>query len=225
VELTFRLFGLPVRFSLYFVLIGVLIRPAAAGSTALTLAWLLVMFVGVLLHELGHALTARAFGQQPGILLHGLGGLTYWMPRGEMGAGRRLLIAAAGPTVGMILGLFCWVARALMEARGTLLDHVLDFAVWVNLGWGMFNLLPLLPMDGGQVLASFLEILGIRKARPVVHGFSLAVGVIVVAGAIYAFSISSMVLGGLLAFSNFMALRPPPPPPAPAPPVPPAPAA
>ncbi|HEX6739977.1 MAG TPA: site-2 protease family protein [Vicinamibacteria bacterium] len=220
--MTFRLFGLPVRLSLFFVLIGFLIRPAGAGSVVLTVAWLLVMFVGVLLHELGHALTARAFGQQPGILLHGLGGLTYWMPRGEIGAGRRLLIAAAGPSVGLVLGFACLVLRLLIRAPGTLVDQVLWFAVIVNLGWGAFNLLPLLPMDGGQVLASFLEILGLGKARRVVHGFSLGVGVIAVAVGLYARDVSWIVLGGLLAFSNYMALRPAPPPPPEPPPPPPA---
>lgn len=218
-ELGFRLFGLPVRISLYFVIIGFLVKPRDAGSAPLIVGWLLVMFVGVLLHELGHALTARAFGQQPAILLHGLGGLTYWTPRGEVGSGRRLLIAAAGPAVGLVLGVACVLGKALLGARGTLLDKILDFGIWVNLGWGLFNLLPLMPMDGGQVLASFLEILGLRRGRLVVQGFSLAVGVILVALSLFFFSIQGIVLGGLLVFANYMALRPTPPSRDPVPPI------
>jgi Zn-dependent protease len=218
-ELGFRLFGLPVRISLYFLIIGLLIRPPEAGSVALTIGWLLVMFVGVLLHELGHALTARAFGQEPAILLHGLGGLTYWAPRGEVGSGRRLLIAAAGPSVGLVLGLACVFARALVGAPGTFLRQILNFGIWVNLGWGVFNLLPLLPMDGGQVLSSFLELLGLSGARRLVQGFSLAIGVILVGISLFFFSVQGIILGGLLAFTNVMALRqPPPPPPEPVPP-------
>jgi stage IV sporulation protein FB len=221
-ELSFRLFGLPVRLNLFFVLIGFVIRPPDARSPALTAGWLVVMFLGVLLHELGHAFAARAFGQQPAILLHGMGGLTYWQPRGQMSAGRRLLIAAAGPAVGVALGLASALAGGLLTTKGSVAYQILDYSVRVNLGWGIFNLLPLLPLDGGQVLASFLELIGLRKGRAAVHVFSLVVGVLVAAYSIYSFSIMGIVLGGLLAYANYTALRPAPtpppaPPPAPAP--------
>ena len=54
-------------------------------------AWIVIMFVGILMHELGHALTARAFRAEPAISLHGLGGVTVWQPREGIGP------AQAGP--------------------------------------------------------------------------------------------------------------------------------
>jgi stage IV sporulation protein FB len=211
-ELGFRLFGLPVRVSLFFFLLGFVIRPAAAHQIpALTAAWLAIMFAGVLLHELGHALTARAFGQQPAILLHGWGGVTYWTPQGTVRAGRRLLISAAGPAVGVSLGLAFLIARAVVTVPGTALYDILDFAVKVNLGWGIFNLVPVLPLDGGQVLASFLEVLGVGNGRRVVHGFSLAIAVVVVVWSIVLFNIWGVLIGGILGYANYLGLRRPPP--------------
>ena len=91
------------------------------GSVAMMAGWVAIMFAGVLMHELGHALTARAFGQRPFITLHGLGGLTTWRATGAMSPGRRLLIAAAGPSVGIAIGVVAQMNAAIQaeaQARG-----------------------------------------------------------------------------------------------------------
>jgi stage IV sporulation protein FB len=221
-ELGFRLFGLPVRVSLFFLLMGYVLRPADARDfPPLMLAWLVVMFAGVLVHELGHALTARRFGQEPAILLHGWGGVTYWTPRGEVGAGRRLLISAAGPAIGVALGLVLLLVRDAATFPGSTLHTVLGFAVRVNLGWGLFNLVPLLPLDGGQVFASFLEMLGVRNGRRAVHIFSLVVCVALGVLAAITFNILGVVVAGVFAYVNYTGLRPPPRPLPEPPPVPP----
>ena len=85
-DLRLRLFGIPVQVSLFFFVIVVLLRPRGGDNPALALAWVAIAFAGVLLHELGHALTARAIGQTPAIALHGMGGVTYWRQRGELSA-------------------------------------------------------------------------------------------------------------------------------------------
>jgi stage IV sporulation protein FB len=209
-ELGFRLFGLPIRVSLFFLLMGYVLRPAEARDfPPLMLAWLVVMFAGVLVHELGHALTARRFGQEPEILLHGWGGVTYWTQRGLVGAGRRLLISAAGPAVGIALGLILALVQGAIFP-GTTLHTILGFAVKVNLIWGIFNLLPLLPLDGGQVFASFLEMLGIRNGRRVVHGFSLVVCAALAVWAAITFNILGVLVAGVFAWVNYTGLRPPP---------------
>jgi Zn-dependent protease len=219
-ELGFRLFGLPVQVSIFFLGISFFLRPVEARQQPLlTLAWMAIVFVGVLTHELGHALTARAFGQQPGILLHGWGGLTYWTPRGEIGAGRRLLISAAGPAVGITLGGILLVALALMPPGPA--ATIVSFFVYVNLGWGLLNLLPLLPLDGGNVVAYFLELLGLQSARRAMYGFSLLVSIgLIVFFALRGDFINAAILG-LMAFANYQGwqrLGPQPPEPPPPPP-------
>lgn len=225
-ELGFRLFGLPVQVSIFFLAISFFLRPTEARQQfLLTVAWMAIVFVGVLAHELGHALTARAFGQQPGILLHGWGGLTYWTPRGEIGAGRRLVISAAGPAVGITVGALTaiLVLLGLFGPPGPV-RTIANFFVYVNLGWGVLNLLPLMPLDGGNVVAYFLELVGLKGARRAMYGFSLLVSVgLLVFLALRGDFINAAILG-LMAFANYQGwqrLGPqapvPPPPPAPYP--------
>src|SRR4030095_10978539 len=153
----FRLFGIPVSVGAYFLLTAVILGRRQAPTLALLVAWIAVMFVGVLMHELGHALTARAYGQQPSITLHGLGGLTSWRPPGDIGPGRRAVITLAGPLVGIVVGVPAAVLAALLpEASAARL--IARFAAEVNLVWGLLNLLPMLPLDGGRIVASLLEL-------------------------------------------------------------------
>ena len=78
----FRLFGIQVHVDLFFLVLAVLIGGRGIReSPVLLVSWVAIVFASVLLHELGHALSARAFGQQPVISLYGLGGVTAWRQR------------------------------------------------------------------------------------------------------------------------------------------------
>lgn len=186
-EITFRFLGFPIRVTLFFLLTTVLIGPREVRSApGLAVAWIVVVFIGVFCHELGHALTARAFGQAPVITFQAFGGLTSWTPQGDVGAGKRLLISAAGPSVGIAVGFALLVLRVLATEQGTVPNTVLRYAVWVNLGWGIFNLFPMLPLDGGNIMASVFELVfpgrGIRAARVVSIVVATGVGVIAAVG-------------------------------------------
>ena len=141
-------------------------------------AWIVIMFVGVLLHELGHALTARAFGQQPAIALHGLGGVTVWQPRGDIGPGKRAVITLAGPLVGLVIGL-----PALAAGRGGTRSvdgsQILRYVWYVNLVWAIFNLLPMLPLDGGRIMASLLELVFGKASLRAAYILSIVVAVLI----------------------------------------------
>lgn len=208
-EPQFRLFGIPVQVNLLFFLVVLLIHPRGGDHPALALAWLVIAFAGVLLHELGHALTARAFGQSPRIALHAMGGVTYWSARSELGAGKRVAISAAGPGVGVVLGLAAWIVQGV---AGLTRDEgpagvVLDYFIWVNLGWGVFNLLPMMPLDGGNILAGGLEGLFGAGGRLAARGVSIAVAV----GAAALFLAGGAFLGAALCalfiYTNVHALR------------------
>jgi Zn-dependent protease len=179
---TFRISGIPVRVEASFLLIAVLLG-FGARSGALLVAWVVIVTGSVLVHELGHAVAFRRYGQRPQILLQGMGGLT--SGSGESLSPRRdVVVSLAGPFAGIVLlGLPAWwltrSATGLSPDARTILSDV----VWVNVAWSVVNLLPVLPLDGGRVSAA-LWALGTRgEGRRQAHILSV---VVAGAGAVYA---------------------------------------
>ena len=118
--------------------------------------WLAVVTVSVLIHELGHALAAKRFGQHPTISLHMLGGTTSYKGEGTLSRGQQILITIAGPASGLLLGGLAWTARLganALDWSRPLVTLAFNDALFVNIGWSLFNLLPVLPMDGGRITA------------------------------------------------------------------------
>jgi Zn-dependent protease len=201
----FRLFGFPVRVSILFLIMAVLL---GRGRSAAELpVWVVIVFVSVLVHELGHAFAARAFGQEPSILLHGMGGLTSWHPSGVLAPGRRLLVSAAGPVAGLSLAAVSFVLGLALTADESAARGVADEISSVNVWWFVFNVLPMLPLDGGSVMASAFDLLapgrGLRAARYVSIGVALAVG----AAGLFLGSPWILLLCALFAYQNVTALQ------------------
>ena len=135
------------------------------------LAWpavlvILLLFCGVfgsvVLHELGHALTARALGiSTHHITLYPIGGVAFLerMPRRPS---HELAITFAGPAVNLVLAALLFALWVLIN--GSRIDSkepfwgaaLLPSLLVVNIGMAAFNLLPLFPMDGGRVLRALL---------------------------------------------------------------------
>ncbi len=116
----------------------------------------LLLFVSVLLHELGHSLVALAQGVKVrSITLFLLGGVAS-VERECATARGALLVAAAGPAVSLLLGASLWQGRhAISHLSPVLGQMVLDLAV-LNLTLGLFNLLPGLPLDGGLIVKALV---------------------------------------------------------------------
>ncbi len=117
------------------------------------------IFGGVLLHESGHALTARKFGAADvAISIFVLGGVTTYKPPAGLSAGRRFLIAASGSALaiaGAIPVLFA--VRSDLIANDTL-ELIATGFVFAALVWGLLNWVPIRPLDGGQMMTSALQI-------------------------------------------------------------------
>lgn len=154
-DLRFRLLGFPVRVHPWFWIVTILLN----GDSLLKigpqflLIWVAVVFVSILVHELGHALAFRRFGERAEIVLYAFGGLA--IPQGVVsGRWRRIVVSLAGPFAGFIL---CGVVYGSNLAFGWAQGNGLEVAflyiqlVFVNLYWGLLNLLPVFPLDGGQV--------------------------------------------------------------------------
>jgi Zn-dependent protease len=111
------------------------------------------VFVSILVHELGHALAFRRFGADAEIVLYAFGGLAVSRTT-VSGRWRRIVVSLAGPFAGFAL--CAAVFGASVAFPEVLLGSPLAaFAaaqlVFVNLYWNLLNLLPVFPLDGGQV--------------------------------------------------------------------------
>lgn len=127
-------------------------------SVVLTLAF----FVCVVLHELGHSLTARRYGiQVPRILLMPIGGMAEFasIPREP---GHEFLITIAGPLVNFAIVLILWAAVGLPPglpfhpAFDDSFRGLWQLLLYWNGVMGLFNLLPVFPMDGGRIFRAVL---------------------------------------------------------------------
>jgi Zn-dependent protease len=160
-RLRLRVLGFPVHIDLSFVIImGILgYGGMTRGSLRDLVLWLLVATVSVLIHELGHAVVARTTGAEPEIALTGFGGVTTWVPPAQLSRARSLAISLAGPVVGLLVGLgLLAVWRSVGDGLdgGSWQRTVIWFGVWTCLGWSVINLLPVLPLDGGQAMRELL---------------------------------------------------------------------
>lgn len=112
------------------------------------------LLVGVLLHELGHAMVARRVGLRvDGITLSWMGGVTR-MEGEAPSAGSEFVVAGVGPFVSAAFGGVLWGLRVLAESAGSgnLVVSALGWLAVINVVLAIFNLLPAAPLDGGRVL-------------------------------------------------------------------------
>ena len=136
-------------------------------SGALTHGWMpyalgllaaIGLFVGVVLHELGHAVVARAYGVKVrSITLWFLGGVAR-LEEIPQRPGAEAIVGIAGPIVSFILAAICLAATRAVSRSDLPVQFVLRYLAWMNLVLGIFNLLPALPLDGGRVLRSLLAL-------------------------------------------------------------------
>jgi len=202
--LRFRLFGMPVVVRGSFLLIAALIGFTGMGDVSRTVAWIVIVFISILIHELGHAVIARMFGSQVAIELNGLGGLTRWsLPEGKLTPGRRALIAAAGSATGLLFGGVVWLVAAQFSPYPPLTAFILESLIYVNVFWGLLNWLPIRPLDGGHLLESFLEKVAPNRAEIVARVVFTATAAAALAFAIGQDMIFIAVLAGWLLLSEF----------------------
>jgi len=156
-----RPFGIPVYISPYWFLIAGLFiilygnNAALAASSGIrylvAAAFVVLLYVSVLVHELSHSLVARGFGLPVRrILLYPLGGFSE-IEREPPTPAREFLVSAAGPALSLVLAAVGYGVLRWTDLDG-LPGLLVQQLVWANLLVGIFNLLPGLPLDGGRML-------------------------------------------------------------------------
>ena len=240
----FSLLGFPVRVHPLFWLMAVLVGMSLSRLDGLGLILgVAVVFVSILVHELGHAIMFRRFGSDCHIVLHGFGGLAIpgqvegpssWGYKAsysrQPSLQEQIIISFAGPAAGFILAgltmIFVQVTGGRLHVEKGLigipylvpvlggnladnehLDRLVNALLYVNIYWGLMNLLPVYPLDGGQIAMSMLILKdpwrGVEKALWI----STVAGAIVAVTAALAQHFYLVMLFGSLAYSSYMNLQ------------------
>lgn len=196
-DFDFKIFNIPVRVSGLFWVLPVIFG-IQSGHPLFIIVWAIAVFVGVLVHEMGHALAYRRYGISPRIALTMFGGYAtenyydVWnLPgtayRSHRTTSQNVTISAAGPAAGFLLAaaivgviflaggrvqfffemgiLPLWnvelvAGQAFQLDYPVLMDHpsnrdllvyLIHASLFVNIYWGIMNLMPVYPLDGGQI--------------------------------------------------------------------------
>lgn len=218
-RLPFRLLGIPLYLDITFLiilpviawLIGsqlgeflvlteldefIAVEPLVTGMTPywLGLAAAIALFVSVVIHELGHAVTGRLYGvETERITLWLLGGMAHFkeMPKQK---GAEAVVGIAGPITSGAVGAICFVALGFVPAEMGGLYFVVVYTAYMNILLAVFNMIPALPLDGGRVLRSLLH-LKMSRLRATQISANISKALAIVFG-----------LFGLLTFNVFLIL-------------------
>jgi membrane-associated protease RseP (regulator of RpoE activity) len=206
----FRILNFPVRVHFSFFLVALLLG-LGIGLNLYLVLWVLIVLASVLLHELGHAIAADFYGRSPTIELYSMGGLTVSTRYSMLSYPKEILISFAGPLAGFLLGGLIYVAlRFLGPVENSYLRFLFSQLIWVNIGWGLINLIPILPLDGGQIMRNLYHWLRnpYDDRTPLI--ISIVFGVLAIAFALYIWGTGGLypaLLAGWLTYNNFVALR------------------
>jgi stage IV sporulation protein FB len=206
-DLRFSLLGFPVRITPVFWVVALFLSGGGTPQDAIVVV--AAILISILVHELGHAVLQRAFGGQPEIVLYAFGGYAsaygvrenWW---------RNILIALAGPFAGFFLAGLVWGYELLAgEPEAPLAYLFVKAMFWINVIWGLINLLPIWPLDGGRVAREVLT-LQMKPATGIV--VSLAISAVVAAGLALGLwvktqSIWNTALFGMLAYQSYETMQ------------------
>ena len=182
----FRMLGIPVTVDSWFLIsMGFIYVLVGGGRAGLLAAAGIAVFT--LIHELGHAVTARHYGCTVDIRLNFLMGWAAFSSPRPLSRAQRIAISLAGPLTGLVSGLATLaVVHTLIPPDTKRGASLLLIDLWRGVSWAaivisLLNLLPLWPLDGGHVVQKLLEIpLGERRSLRVVAIGSLVCAAVLV---------------------------------------------
>ncbi|GAC1465394.1 MAG: site-2 protease family protein [Isosphaeraceae bacterium] len=172
-DLRFRFLKIPVRVHPLFWLVMLLIS-GKQDDLKLAAVFVACAFLSVLVHELGHAMASRLMGDEPiGIVLYAMGGFCAFHAD-RLSPWRRIFVLIAGPGAGFLLAfLVLVVTLSWTTSSAPFLNAAIRDLLFINIVWGILNLFPLWPLDGGQILGNLLGMVNSRNGQRWAHVVSL----------------------------------------------------
>lgn len=146
-------------FSFLILIVFFIIMNVQSTGMRDALLWAPVLLISILFHEFGHATMIGVLGfGSSAIVLEGMGGSTYNERRAR--PWQDLLISAAGPSSSFLLA---WLTGLMLTnvpyaSHDRFLVALLPMLVYWNWLWGIFNLLPIGPLDGNGILRNFFRL-------------------------------------------------------------------
>ena len=241
-DLEFPFFGFPVRvhpaFFIMPILLGQGLIPHSVNAGVGNLMVIVIFFVSILIHELGHAIAYRYYGMSSRIVLYWMGGLAIsdsgnvWgrQTRVSLNPNQQIVISLAGPVFGLLLAAL--LAGLIYAFGGTMIINDLNFmplpqpilegtifqgselafmvffgGIVLNIILNLLNLVPIYPLDGGQVARQIMvQMDGYNGVKNSVI-LSIACAVLI---AVFCFTKDQKFMAfffGFMAWSNFQTLQ------------------
>ncbi len=229
-DIRFSFLGFPVRIHPFFWLVGLILGLGSIDAVTLT-AWICAFTIGILVHELGHAVVLRSYGARPHITLYGMGGLAAYdgASARRFSPWQHITVSIAGPGAGFLLAAVVIAALGLTTGRwltievggarllgiggeiaveSPFLGYLSYSLVWISVFWGVINLLPVYPLDGGQIARELFLLVDRGRGMElslwlsVLAGTSLAAYALIVWGSIFI-----TILFGYLAYASYATLE------------------
>lgn len=210
--LTFKIFKIPVSIHWMFFLLTAFLGGILGADTPEALkrvaVFMVAALISILIHELGHALTGLKMGAKfTQIHLSSMGGVAIF-PGASFTRVKSIIVTAAGPGASIALAIvFIIIARQTnAETFQTypLRASFVNTMIFINIFWSIFNLCPIMPLDGGQILR---DILGPKRLK-----ISSIISLVFIAIAatilwIYTQSIYNLLIMFFLASHNWQLLK------------------
>lgn len=195
-----------VRINPFFWLMALFIGWLNAKNFSEIIVWVFVVFISVLVHEMGHALTALFFKQKVQIQLTAFGGLTIREGK-KLNPGKEFLVVLAGPLFGLMLFIIAAFCMRYLKEDSSLLFYLLKVVSLVNLLWSLLNLIPVMPLDGGQLLKIVMEkIFGFQGVKGV-HFVSLILASLLTILALVVGQFFIAILFIILAYTSYKGIK------------------
>ena len=169
------------------------------------LLWIPVLFVSILLHELGHAaiIGLLGFGASR-ISLAGFGGFT--LNARHARPWQDILISLAGPVTSALIALAASIVLATvpLASHDPMLRQFFPLLQWANIAWAIFNLVPIHPLDGGQALRNLARMFtGERRAVTLSVWISMILGAVAVVIGVFTRDYFLVIIAALLTMQNY----------------------
>ena len=168
------------------------------------LLFLIAGFISILVHELGHALTAKGFGKRVEIVLQAFGGYAAYSGGAPLSRTQTFLVTAAGPALQIVLGLAVYFYAKAFPSMSLQATYFVKVLYAISFIWALLNLLPVLPLDGGRLLQTILGPSRIKLT--LVISIAVAIGV----GGLYFMNTRDILLPmfmGMFAYQAFQELK------------------